>query len=187
MKPIFTAALILTLALTGQVRAQRADTTAKRTKTAGKVPVKEGDTAPMFALRKFDGDFVFLKNYCGANKKKAPVKAVLLDFFATDCAPCVAKLPGLQALAAQYAPQGLETFLISVDPKPEEALPPFLKEKKVTLPVLTDMYRKTLANYGFRAVPQTVLLDGDCKALYVAKKEEKDFSGITARLNALLK
>lgn len=185
MNSSFLLTLFLAATLPAPAWAQQQNRPAKR--AAVKEPIKKGDTVPMFALRKFEGDFVFLKNYCGASKKKAAVKAVLLDFFATDCTACVAKLGGLQALAGQYADKGLETFLISIDPKPEEALPPFLREKEVTLPVLTDMYRKTLANYGFHTVPQTVLLDGNCKAVYVAKKEEKDFSGLTARLKTLLK
>ena len=53
--------------------------------------------------------------------------------------------------------------------------------------MLTDMYRKTITSYGFHSVPQTVLIDVDCKAVYVAKKEDKDFSDIKAQLNTLLK
>lgn len=188
MKPVFTAAMTLILALYGHVCAQQPGAAAKsNNKATAKKPVKKGDTVPMFALREFGGDFVFLKSYCGVNKKKTAVKAVLLDFFATDCAACVAKLGGLQALAGQYEDKGLETFLISIDPKPEEVLPAFIKDKRLGLPVLTDMYRKTLANYGFRTVPQTVLLDGNCEAVYVEKKEEKDLSGLTTSLKTLLK
>ena len=190
MKAIFSAAVALTLALSGSVRAQPPGAAAKRNggKKAPEVrqSVKEGDTVPMFALNEFGRDFVFLKKYCGKNRRDPAVKAVLLDFFATDCTACVAKLEGIQALAAEHAP-ALKTFLISIDTKPEEALPDFLKEKNITLPVLTDMYRKTLSNFGFRTVPQTVLLDADCKAVYVAKKEDKDLSGLTARLKTLSK
>lgn len=158
----------------------------KKSAPAAKKQVIEGDTVPMFALHQFEGDFVFLKNYCGKNKKDQAVKAVLLNFFATDCTACVAKLESVHELAAKYAP-GLKTFLISIDPKPEEALPVFVIERNVTLPVLTDMYRKTLSNYGFRVVPQTLLIDGNCKAVYLVKKDDKGFSGITVRLRTLLK
>lgn len=157
-----------------------------KSSSAPKEPLKEGDTVPMFALHQFEGDFVFLKKYCGKNRKDQAAKAVLLNFFATDCTACVAKLERVHELASKYAP-GLKTFLISIDPKPEEALPVFVKERNVTLPVLTDMYRRTLSNYGFRTVPQTVLIDGNCKAVYLAKKDDKGFSAITARLETLLK
>ncbi len=153
---------------------------------AGKRAVKAGDLAPAFALRQFGGDFVFLKNYCGKTKKFPTVKAVLLDFFATDCVACVAQLGGLQTLAGQYSP-GLETLLISIDPQPEEVLPVFLKEEGVELPVLTDMYRKTLSKYGFSSVPQTVLVDADCNVVYVATKDGNGYTEISARLKTLLK
>lgn len=152
-----------------------------------KGPVKAGDTVPMFALRKFGGNFIFLKRYCGKSRKEPAVKAVLLDFFATDCIGCVAQLPELQVLARKFAPKGLETFLISIDPKPEDVLPDFLEEKKITLPVLTDMYRKTLSGYGFTTVPQTVLIDGDCKAVYVTKMGDKGYSAFADSLETLLK
>ena len=157
----------------------------KKITSPRKEPLKEGRTAPMFALRQFDGDHVFLKDYCGARRKDQAVKAVLLDFFATDCAGCVAKLEDIHRLAARYSP-GLKTFLISIDPKPEEALPSFLKDRKVTLPVLTDMYRKTLSNYGFRAVPQTLLLDDNCRTVFLAKKGG-GFSGLAVLLDKMMK
>lgn len=150
-----------------------------------KEPIKTGETAPMFALKEFGRDFVFLKQYCGDGKKNVLVKAVLLDFFATDCLACVDKLDELHVLAGRYAP-GLKIFLVSIDPKPEETLPAFLKEKNVSLPVLTDMYRKTLSRYGFSTVPQTVLIDGECKAVYVVRQEDKEFSALTDRLRELL-
>ena len=190
MKAIFSAAVALTLALSGSVRAQPPGAAAKQNggKKAPEVrqSVKEGDTVPMFALNEFGRDFVFLRKYCGKNRKDPAVKAVLLDFFATDCTACVAKLEGIQALAAEHAP-ALKTFLISIDTKPEEALPGFLKEKNITLPVLTDMYRKTLSTFGFRTVPQTVLLDGECRAVYIAKKTDQGTTRIKARLKTLLK
>ena len=193
MKYMFYAAVSLTLILPVLAASQQPGAPVKRAvikkaaspAAAVKEPVKAGDTVPMFALKKFGGDFVFLRHYCGKNKKDPAVKAVVLDFFATDCIACVAKLDELQAMARQYAPKGLETLLISIDPRPEETLPAFLKEKKMSLTVLTDMYRKTLSNYGFSTVPQTVLIDGDCKAVYVSKKEDKDYSAVASRLDRL--
>lgn len=184
MKAIFCAAA-LALVFPNIASAQL-ERPLKESAPAARKQIEEGSIAPMFALHQFEGDFVFLKKYCGKNRKDTATKAVLLNFFATDCTACVAKLGDIHQLAARYAP-GLKTFLISIDPRPEEALPLFTKEKKVTLPVLTDMYRKTLSNYGFRTVPQTVLIDGNCKAVYLAKKDEKGFSGIKTRLENLLK
>lgn len=187
--------MALGLAMPAPARAQQPAGPAKRPAAekapapaaAVKGPVKAGDTVPMFALRKFGGNFIFLKRYCGKNRKEPAVKAVLLDFFATDCIGCVEQLPELQVLAGKYATKGLETFLISIDPRPEEVLTDFLEEKKITLPVLTDMYRKTFSSYGFATVPQTVLIDGECRAVYVKKEADKGYSAFRDRLETLLK
>ena len=191
LRVLICSALLLPALASAQQQDGPAEQTAAKKAAAPekgvKAPVKAGDTVPMFALKEFGGNFVFLKRYCGKSKKNTAVKAVLLDFFATTCAPCVARLPALQALAGQYAAKGLETFLISVDPKPEDVLPAFLKKKEVSLPILTDMYQKTLSNYGFSDVPQTVLIDEDCKAIYVEKPEDKDYSAIIKHLDILLK
>ena len=191
MRYLFFASIVLALPLPDLPTAQtgRPEKRAGKKKpapAAEKEPVKAGDVVPMFALRQFGGDFVFLKRYCGKTKTDQAIKAVLLDFFSTDCTACIEKLPEIQALAGQYSPR-LKTFLISIDSKPEDELPAFIKEKEVSLPVLTDMYQKTISNYGFESVPQTVLIGGDCKAIYVVKSDEKDFSALADRLKDQLK
>lgn len=185
---MFFTLVIPGLALAQQLgKSPEQDIAPRKAHSAGakKGPIKAGEAVPMFALKEFGGDFVFLKQYCGKNKKDTAVKAVLLNFFATDCRACVAKFDEFQAMAGKYAP-GLKAFLISVDPKPEEKLPAFLKEKKVGLTVLADMYRKTLSSYGFSTVPQAVLIDRECKAAYVMRKEDKGVSAIADHLAALL-
>lgn len=42
-------------------------------------------------------------------------KVVLLDFWATWCAPCVASLPELAVLQARYGPRGFQVIAVSFD------------------------------------------------------------------------
>lgn len=179
-------ALIILAAIPAQAASSNEKRQVKGKQAAVKEPLKVGAPAPMFALREFGGDFVFLKRYCGENSGNSEVKAVLLDFFATDCEACVSELPKIQELARRHEP-GLKTFLVSIDPKPETVLPGFLKEKEIALPVLTDMYRRTFVSYGFRTVPQTVLIDRECKAVYVAKNGDGGYSVINDYLETILK
>ena len=172
--------------VSAQQLAKNGTTKASTPITVKKKPLKARDSVPLFALKQFGGDFVFLKNYCGPSRKEPAVKAVLLDFFATDCLPCVAKLPGLQALGVKYAAKGLKTILISTDKKPEQVLPGFIAAKNVNLPVLTDLYGKTLSNYGFKSIPQTVLVDSGCKAAYVVEPGEKTPSVLEGHVKTLL-
>src|ERR1700682_3652025 len=56
--------------------------------------------APDFQLKSLDGKTVKLSDFRG--------KPVLLNFWATYCAPCRVEMPWLVDLHKQYHPQGLE-------------------------------------------------------------------------------
>lgn len=71
----------------------------------------EGKPAPPFSLKTFDG----ARELSMAGLRG---QVVLLDFWATFCAPCVAALPELQALHARYAGQGFAVVGVTVDDRP---------------------------------------------------------------------
>ncbi len=62
---------------------------------------------------------------------------VLLDVWATWCEPCRDALPTYEQLAKEYGNKGLRIYAINVDSDVKQ-IPPFLKETKVTLPILHD-------------------------------------------------
>ena len=64
------------------------------------LPDLRGKRAPDFSLRTVEGKKVSLADYKG--------KAVLINFWATWCAPCKIEMPWLVALRSQYAGQGFE-------------------------------------------------------------------------------
>lgn len=70
----------------------------------------EGTPAPAFSLKTFDGTPVSLASLRG--------NVVLLDFWATFCAPCMAALPELQALHAKYDQRGFAVVGVTVDDRP---------------------------------------------------------------------
>jgi cytochrome c biogenesis protein CcmG/thiol:disulfide interchange protein DsbE len=69
-------------------------------------PLK-GKPAPAFALEDLSGKKVSLASYKG--------KAVLINFWATWCAPCKIETPWLVELRNQYAGQGFEILGVSAD------------------------------------------------------------------------
>ena len=69
-------------------------------------PLK-GKPAPPFVLEDLNGKKVSLANYKG--------KAVLINFWATWCAPCKIETPWIIELRKQYASQGFEVLGISAD------------------------------------------------------------------------
>lgn len=66
-----------------------------------------GKPAPAFALEDLSGKTVSLADYKG--------KAVLVNFWATWCAPCKIETPWLVELRNQYAPQGFEILGVSTE------------------------------------------------------------------------
>jgi cytochrome c biogenesis protein CcmG/thiol:disulfide interchange protein DsbE len=66
-----------------------------------------GKAAPAFSLEDLSGKKVSLDSYKG--------KAVLVNFWATWCAPCKIETPWIVELRSQYAAQGFEVLGISAD------------------------------------------------------------------------
>jgi thiol-disulfide isomerase/thioredoxin len=84
---------------------------------------------------------------------------VLLDVWATWCEPCRDALPLYEQLAREYGGKGLKVYALNVD-EDARAIPGFLAESKVTLPILMDanaqVAEKTL---GVKMMPTTFLVD----------------------------
>ncbi|MFT4689673.1 MAG: thiol-disulfide isomerase/thioredoxin [Limisphaerales bacterium] len=64
-------------------------------------------------------------------------KVILIDFWATWCAPCLTEIPRLQALYAKYHDQGLEILGISADVD-KQALEGMIEYKKIPWPQFFD-------------------------------------------------
>ena len=107
--------------------------------------------APAWTFTDLDGKAVSLTDQKG--------KVVLLDFWATWCAPCIKAMPELDKLTSARKDQGLVTFGVSIDEDPKK-VPPFLKKKPVGYPiVLDDAKSPTWADYKVRVVPALFLID----------------------------
>ena len=74
---------------------------------AAPASLSPGMTAPSFVRSDLLGHRVDLKAYRG--------RLVLLDFWASWCAPCIVEIPQLIALQKQYGPQGVQVVGVSMD------------------------------------------------------------------------
>jgi len=87
---------------------------------------------------------------------------VLLNLWATWCAPCVAELPALARLAA-FAP-GLRVLPVNMDKGTVDAAA-FLKSHHVALPVYRDSDVAMLRSFKAYGLPMTVLIDPQGKVV----------------------
>jgi cytochrome c biogenesis protein CcmG/thiol:disulfide interchange protein DsbE len=122
-----------------------------------------------FVLKDMDGNDVRFADYKG--------KVVLLNFWATWCAPCKSEIPAFVQLQDKYREQGVVFLGFSVD-DPVEKLKPFAAQYKMNYPVLVGDGRDDVQDaYGpMWGVPVTVFISRDgkiCKRhLGEGKKEQ---------------
>jgi thiol-disulfide isomerase/thioredoxin len=112
-----------------------------------------GKDAPAFALETFEGGKVTLAGLRG--------KVVLLDFWATYCAPCMAALPDLQKLHAKYSAKGFTVVGVTVDDR-AALVKKATSAASVTYPIVKATPEAWNA-YKVTALPSLVLVGRDGK------------------------
>lgn len=120
---------------------------------AGDAPRAEiGQPAPTYQARTITGDSVSLAALRG--------KVVLLNVWATWCAPCRDEIPYLQQLHEQYADSGLVVIGVSVDARGQEKeIDAFASELGMTYPVWLDPDQRVTTRFLSLGVPSTYLID----------------------------
>lgn len=87
-------------------------------------------------------------------------KVVLLNFWATWCAPCVIELPTLDKLQGELGGAKFEVVAVSVDLRGMDKVGPFWKEKGFKhLAVRLDQRSTMMKAFGTRGLPTTFLVD----------------------------
>ncbi len=117
-----------------------------------KAPITVGAEAPDFELADKKGNKVKLSSLRG--------KPVLLNFWATWCAPCVEEMPSIENLAKRVG-DGLQVVTVSVD-EDWEAVDKFFP-KGTSLRVLLDASKEVPKRYGSDKYPETFLIDSTGK------------------------
>jgi len=110
-----------------------------------------GTAAPEFTFQ-MDGRATRLADLRG--------KVIVLNFWATWCAPCVEEMPSLNRLHQQIAPLGAMVLGVSVDDNPQ-AFENFLREHQITFPNHRDPDRAIPASYGTAMYPETYIIGKD--------------------------
>jgi thiol-disulfide isomerase/thioredoxin len=82
---------------------------------------------------------------------------VLLDFWATWCAPCRVIIPKLGELQSRYGAQGLNVLGVSTEGTAEVAL--FAQRMAMHYVVAVDKHAETTHAYGVSSLPTLVVID----------------------------
>lgn len=114
--------------------------------------------APSVAFQALDGAAASLPDFRG--------RVVLVNFWATWCAPCVAEMPALERLHRALAEEGLAVLAISQDRGGAAVVNPFLARIDLQhLPVYLDAKGVLGRAFALKGLPTTFLLDREGRVL----------------------
>ena len=113
-----------------------------------------GATAQDFTARDVDGNTFRLSDHIGK-------EVVLIDFWATWCAPCLAEMPHLERMQTEYKSKGFLVVAVSMDgPESISDVPAFAKRNQMNFPVLLDEDSSIASIYNPRkSAPLSAIID----------------------------
>jgi len=112
---------------------------------------KEGFLAPQFALNDLSGNLVRLGDFKG--------KVVLLNFWASWCAPCRREIPSLERLYEMRKDRGFEIVAVNSERASASQIASFADANRMSFPILLNPQGDVSGNYWVRAIPTSFLLD----------------------------
>jgi len=115
---------------------------------SGRIPAGQ---APDFTLPAVDGSMVRFSDHAG--------QVIIVDFWATWCAPCQEMVPVLSKLHKEFGQKGLVVLGISLDQEGLEILGPFIHENLIPYKVLIGNDRATRAFGGVSTIPTLFIID----------------------------
>ena len=122
---------------------------------AAAAPPKVGDTAPPIAVEEVISG--------GEIAELSPAAlhgtALVVEFWATWCGPCVGVLPHWNELVEAF--EGEPIHFISVTYESAETVAGFLAGREMAGWVVLDSDRSVYRDYGIRGIPHTVLIDAE--------------------------
>jgi|WetSurMetagenome_2_1015567.scaffolds.fasta_scaffold25163_3 peroxiredoxin len=136
----------------------------------------EGKTAADFTATREDGSKVAFKDLLAGHKY------ILLDFWASWCAPCKKEIPNLKELYNEYGSKGFTIVSISID-KDANAWKNAVKENKLVWENFRDTDGTIADAYKVKLIPTMFLIDNTGKIVLDNKIGEE----LASHLKALMK
>ena len=116
---------------------------------SGSRPPRIGTAAPDFTVRDSDRS-VSLGQFKG--------QVLVLNFWATYCAPCVEELPSLVHMQQHMKAKGVTVLAVSIDVD-ENSYRRFLRDHNVNLLSVRDPEQKSNSLFGTSKIPETYIID----------------------------
>lgn len=126
-----------------------------------KVELNSGDIAPEISLPDQDGKETSLSELEG--------KLILIDFWATWCAPCIKEQPLLKELYDSYSKQGFNIFGVSLDRNKENWINGITR-LEIDWTQVSDLkfwMSPVATDYGIQELPFNVLVDDQMKIVAI--------------------
>lgn len=113
-------------------------------------PLQARRPAPEFALPSLRGGEIRLADFRG--------KVVLLNFFASWCAPCAVEAPDLRATSEKYRGRNVVFVGVAILDEFGEARA-FLERHRLTYPAAFDQGNKIMEKYQVTGLPTSIFID----------------------------
>ena len=97
-------------------------------------------------------------------------RAVVVEFWATWCSPCVGAIPHWNELVEAFA--GEPIVFLSVTDEDEARVQRFLEKRPILGAVALDTDRDTFEAYGVEGIPHTLLVDAEGRVQAVTRPED---------------
>jgi len=118
------------------------------------------NTVPNIKLKKLNGKSVLLQEYL----KEGPV---LINFWATWCAPCKKEMVYLDQFEKKYVENGFSILSISTDSqKSLSQVRSYIRSKKYTFDVFQDPNSQIFKKLNGNIMPTNILIDKNGKVLW---------------------
>lgn len=109
-----------------------------------------------------------LKSRSGENLKLSDFRGqvVMLNFWASWCGPCRQEMPILESLYKRYGKLGFTILGVNVEQDSSKANS-YLRDVKVSFPILYDTSNTTSKLFNVTAMPTTVMIDRNGNMRYI--------------------
>jgi thiol-disulfide isomerase/thioredoxin len=126
MKKVFAILAVVVAIVIGTYFADKATrVTAKNHLSVNPDTAALGKPAPEISLKDLGGKDVSLAQYKG--------QVVLVNFWATWCAPCREEIPELIAMQRKYGPKGFVVLGVAMDEEGKSVVAPFVQKERFTV------------------------------------------------------